>query len=375
MPAPELEDGALGLALAGRGFRAALFGLGTLWRINDLGWLGKIDRIASTSGGSIAAACLGVRWNDLIFDSTGVALNFRLQVADPLRQFCARQFDVRAFLAGVLNPSSSISQQAASKFERELFLLPGGRPATLQDLPSSGEGPEIIIYTTSLNTGEEVKLSRRCLADRHLGGLMNPVIRLALAVTASCGFPSILSPVRVWTDPSDWITRRGSSTALRRCVTLSGVSYNTGINDMVVNVFREETWKPCATLLVCDADAGIGIGRIPSPWKLRSWTYQTIHVLKLMRKRTAEIRREQVVSKFVSGSTRGSLWGIGTPIDDFELDDAMTRNNTTTYALKEYSTRFRPFSLEQQDKLINWGYALADAAIRSRLAPGFSKGV
>ena len=45
----------IGLALSGGGFRATLFHLGTLWRLNELGYLPKLDRISSVSGGSIGA--------------------------------------------------------------------------------------------------------------------------------------------------------------------------------------------------------------------------------------------------------------------------------------------------------------------------------
>ena len=44
--AQKLEDG-IGLCLSGGGFRAALFHLGALIRLNQLGLLSKIDRIAS----------------------------------------------------------------------------------------------------------------------------------------------------------------------------------------------------------------------------------------------------------------------------------------------------------------------------------------
>src|ERR1041385_2679925 len=46
------------LALSGGGFRATLFHLGTLRRLNELGVLTSLDAISSVSGGSIATACL-----------------------------------------------------------------------------------------------------------------------------------------------------------------------------------------------------------------------------------------------------------------------------------------------------------------------------
>lgn len=45
-----LEDGTA-LCLSGGGYRAMLFHIGVLWRLNEIGWLPKLDRISSVSGG------------------------------------------------------------------------------------------------------------------------------------------------------------------------------------------------------------------------------------------------------------------------------------------------------------------------------------
>ena len=54
-PEPEkLEDG-IALCLSGGGYRAMLFHVGAIWRLNELGYLPKLDRVSSVSGGSITA--------------------------------------------------------------------------------------------------------------------------------------------------------------------------------------------------------------------------------------------------------------------------------------------------------------------------------
>jgi NTE family protein len=63
----EPREKGVGLALSGGGFRATLFHLGALWRLNELGWLPKLDRISSVSGGSITSGLLAVRWTGLQF--------------------------------------------------------------------------------------------------------------------------------------------------------------------------------------------------------------------------------------------------------------------------------------------------------------------
>ncbi len=97
-----------GLALSGGGYRASLFHIGALWRLNELGWLPKLDEISSVSGGSITAAYLGLRWKDLRFDAHGVADNFRDVFVEPMREMCSTTIDVGAILGGLGNPVGSV---------------------------------------------------------------------------------------------------------------------------------------------------------------------------------------------------------------------------------------------------------------------------
>ena len=50
----------IALCLWGGGYRAMLFHLGALWRLNELGYLHRPDRNSSVSGGSVKAGVLGM---------------------------------------------------------------------------------------------------------------------------------------------------------------------------------------------------------------------------------------------------------------------------------------------------------------------------
>src|SRR5947208_8333244 len=80
-----IDDTLTGLAMSGGGFRATLFHLGTLWRLNELAYLPKVDRISSVSGGSITAGVLAVRWPRLQW-SHGLATNFQDEIVTPVRE-------------------------------------------------------------------------------------------------------------------------------------------------------------------------------------------------------------------------------------------------------------------------------------------------
>src|SRR5256885_13934467 len=70
-PQREPDDG-IALCLSGGGYRAMLFHLGAVWRINELGLLPRLARISSVSTGSIVAGVLGLKWHRLRFDAAGV---------------------------------------------------------------------------------------------------------------------------------------------------------------------------------------------------------------------------------------------------------------------------------------------------------------
>src|SRR5436309_10442819 len=77
------------LCLSGGGFRAALFHLGALRRLNEVGLLSKLNTITSVSGGSIANGLLAKAWPTLTPNGAGTFTNFEPAYEAPLRDFCS----------------------------------------------------------------------------------------------------------------------------------------------------------------------------------------------------------------------------------------------------------------------------------------------
>ena len=99
----------VGLALSGGGLRATLFHLGGLIRLRELGWLGRIDRISSVSGGSIMAAILARAWTRLQEDDFS-SVAFTKLVTQPTLRFAGRHIDAFVIAAGLIpgvNPGDS----------------------------------------------------------------------------------------------------------------------------------------------------------------------------------------------------------------------------------------------------------------------------
>src|SRR5436305_591064 len=101
----------IGLALSGGGYRAMLFNLGSVWRLNELGWLRRLDIITSVSGGSILNGVLATRWANLQWNPAGVATNFSQLIGDPVRAMAGTTLDVFAGLEGIFSIFSTISDK------------------------------------------------------------------------------------------------------------------------------------------------------------------------------------------------------------------------------------------------------------------------
>jgi NTE family protein len=196
------QDG-VALCLSGGGYRAMLFHLGALWRLNEIGYLPKLARISSVSGGSITAGVLGLKWAKLAFDGQGVSSVFEPEVVQPLRALASKTIDEGAILGGILLPGT-ISDKVTEAYRKHLF-----GDATLQDLPA--DPPRFVINATSVQTGALFRFSRPFIADYRVGTIPNPTIELAVAVAASSAFPPVLSPLKLELDPASWAPATGQT--------------------------------------------------------------------------------------------------------------------------------------------------------------------
>jgi len=349
--AEEQPTTGLGLCLSGGGYRAMLFHVGGLWRLNESGLLKDLTRVSSVSGGSITAATLGLHWGGLQWEG-GVAKNLEELLVTPVRTLAEETIDVSSVLKGML-PFASAGKRVAHAYREHLF-----GEATLQALPddASGEGPRFVICATSLETGVLFRFSRPYAADYRVGMIYEPEIALADAVTASSAFPPVLSPFELDLREAKWETVEGNTLVAPEWrdqikLTDGGVYDNLGL---------EPVWNSSATVLISD-----GGGRTSDdPDPPGDWPRQTIRVLKVIDNQVRALRKRQAVGGFRAGLRRGAYWGIGSHVADFELPDALDASIELTRSLAETPTRLKKLDAEHQERLINWGYLICDTAVR-----------
>ena len=186
---PERERTGNALCLSGGGFRATLFHLGALRRLNETGVLAKLDTISSVSGGSIMAAMLATRapWPVTAPIPADV---WERDVAAPTRRFVTQNLRTPAMIGRLLQPWNTSAGVRG--------LLAGYRKhlssAKLASLP---ERPRFVFCATDLCYGVNFVFERARVGDYRLGYLSPPPTdwEVARAVAASSCFPPIFNPL------------------------------------------------------------------------------------------------------------------------------------------------------------------------------------
>lgn len=338
------------LCLSGGGYRAMVFHIGVLWRLYETGLLQNIKRISSVSGGSITAGQLALAWRDLSFKPDSLKSEFVPRVVEPLRAFAGVTIDAESVILGALLPGS-IGDRIAAAYDEHLF-----HGKTLQDMPDE---PRFVINATNVQSGVLWRFMKPYMRDYRVGKVRDPKVPLAYAVAASSAFPPVLSPYELRLKDSDF--EPGTGMDLQRPpFTTRVVLSDGGVYD---NLGLETAWKRHQTILVSDAGGKTQAEAEPET----DWARHSYRVLNLIDNQVRSLRKRQVIDSFTSGTRKGAYWGIRTDIRDYGLADALDCPLDRTTQLAELPTRLKRLDAATQERLINWGYAVCDAALRAHL--------
>lgn len=354
--APQAPEAGIGLCLSGGGYRAMLFHLGSLWRLNSAGLLPKLDRISSVSGGSITAGVLAMNWNALQFGSDNVARAFEAQLVDPILGLANKTIDASSILGGILEPGVSISEQVERHYREILF-----GATTLQQLP---DAPLFIFNATNVQTAALWRFSKAFMGDYRVGIVNAPNVLLSKAVTASSAFPPVLSPCELDLTAFQFVPDPNASLQ-RPPFTSMAVLSDGGVYD---NMGMETVWKHYRTVLVSDAGAKIQPEESPH----EDWMRHMYRILDVIDNQVRSLRARQVVGSFQLPDDNplyrsGAFWTIRTNIADYELESTLPCDFAKTTELAHVPTRLAATPQPIQQRLINWGFAVTDAALRAHL--------
>ena len=168
----------IGLALSGGGFRATLFHLGALWRLNQIGMLAELQAVSSVSGGSLVAGLLATRWQKLRFRND-IAENFEDEITQPALKFCSRNIDFKSTILGIFTGTRTLE----AFYEKHIV----GK-ATLQALPDC---PEFIFSAYHLETGRNWTFSKNRIHTWRIGDIERPSVSMSKVPCCFLSIPTI----------------------------------------------------------------------------------------------------------------------------------------------------------------------------------------
>jgi NTE family protein len=362
----ERDNRSIAIALSGGGYRASLFHLGALRRLNELGLLDRVARISSVSGGSILAGRIADRMIELgkvrpQFD------DWEKDIARDFRRFVGKDIRTKLLLRYFVWNAFSPKQRAdalAKVFETRLT------SKKLGQLPKSGDGTEFLFLATDVERGIMWQFGPRTMTSHKFRKKIDcSDISIARAVAASACFPPMFGPIKL-----EGHTKSGEE--FIAWLSDGGVYDNLGLEP----VWKGKRFNP---VFVSDGGAVLDI-EIPKRYAARQFRYASIAMdqVRALRQRTfvARIKREE---KKANGF-RGALWRNASLKSNFireataggkqriqEMTDAGwygyddSEEGTITNWIAKIRTDLDRFTTAEAKILENHGYFNADIAIRT----------
>lgn len=156
-------------------------------------------------------------------------------------------------------------------------------------------------------------------------------------------------------DPSEYTPSSG--TLQRGEYIREPVLTDGGVYD---NLGLETVWKRYKAVLVSDAGGELQPEEDPK----RDWARHVYRVLNLIDNQVRSLRKRQTIRSFELGTRKGAYWGIRSQIQHYGLQDVLPCHYEKTLELANLPTRLKRLDPNLRKRLINWGYAVCDAAMR-----------
>lgn len=347
----------IGLCLSGGGYRAALFHLGVLRCLHDMGILQKTETISSVSGGSIIAGYVARRMFEENMTSGIAFSDWEAQISSGFRSFVLndiRTFPVVAHLAWNWDIPNWRAMHLRRKYRRWLT-TPATRPGELllSELPKS---PEFIFCATDLTFGINWTFKRSEVGDYQIGYKNSAGWTLAGAVAASSCFPPIFGPISLNLDPKDF--KRGTYKGPDKASLMSNLQLTDGgvydnfglepINDNHRTVFISDGGSPFAY------SSGRGaVGRL-------------LRYMNVIMKQTASLRKEFFFAGLNSGLHDGSYFGIASGLNAAATPFEGYTGNIGRGIIAGIRTDLDRFCEAESCVLENHGYFVAHSKVMSK---------
>lgn len=361
---PQRERAGIGLALSGGGFRATLFHLGALRRLDEYGLLPQLDTVVGVSGGAIALAALAVGWPG--GERPGAAAmpggghpshrqpwSFDRDIAAPLEWFTGGNIRTQPILGALLPWNRLRGRSNTDLLARQYRRLT--RDGTLAGLPAR---PHFCFAATDLAFGAGWRFERDQMGDWQAGygAPAGSDAGLARAVAASSAFPPVFTPLAARLRPGQ-LTGGAVPPGAARDRDVRGLRWaDGGVYD---NLGLEPIWRDHAILLVSDGGAPFAFAPDSG-----SWLGRVQRDVAVMSTQSTAVRKRWLMANLLSGQMTGAYWGIASAAAHYAPGAPGYSAALAAEVIAGIRTDLDAFSPAEQAVLQNHGYSLADAALR-----------
>lgn len=369
IPKPEAERRSVHLCLSGGGFRAALFHLGALRRLNELGMLSKITHVSAVSGGSILAAHLArsLRW-PLPPGSRVPEEEWERMVAS-FWALASTNLRTEPMLRRLLRPRGWVdSSTAVTTMARTYERLIG--PEMLAALPRE---PAFTFFATDLTFGTSWRFERDRMGNEELGFWSTDGVSVGRAVAASSCFPPVFGPMplalpaeRIEEPETGWMTtgwRIQRMDPVRRDDLLMGLRLSDG--GLVDNLGIARCWRDAK--LILGSDGGGTFDFVPDTGGLRAWARRFMRYASVADNRLRREQRHLLLAFAELAHQALAFWAIDnlSPAAEGERDNVAARypDDVVQALISEIRTDLDAFSEAEMRVLENHGYVVGASAL------------
>jgi NTE family protein len=360
LPPPKTQRTGTALCLSGGGYRASLFDLGAMRRLNELGILSQIDTLSSVSGGSIAAAFVAAhvadRLNGTWPEPGALVPGFDTGIAKPLRDLAGTNIRTGAALTR-LNPLNIRNPNAASTVLAERY-AESITKCSVAELP---DRPRFIFCATDLQFRTQWVIdSGLNRQGSDVAGYQHPVPddwTVARAVAASSCFPAVFPPMRLDLEPES--LQGGSYTGMDRDDLCRDLELTDG--GVFDNLGLEPVWQDHAVILASDGSPSFG----PTPDLGPLWP--SLRPIVTLLEQATTVRKRWLMSNYMKQVYDGAYWGIASLPSNFDppagtpvYPDELIEN-----VISQVRIELDAFSPAEMAVLENHGYLMCDLAIRT----------
>src|SRR5262249_10337477 len=135
------------------------------------------------------------------------------------------------------------------------------------------------------------------------------------------------------------------------------------------NLGLEPVFKRYRTVLVSDGGAKMP----PEEGPASDWARHSRRVIDLIDNQVRRLRARVLIGAYRDGSRAGAYWGLRTDVRDYRLADPLDCPPERTQELAAVPTRLAATADDLQERLINWGYGVCDAALRKHVDPSLPR--